>query len=129
MTDWGAQPGGVPAAERDYLAQQGPGWMERFHAQRHFDLYAELAAVLCCVAVTPPAETEAVLAAAREADGSLRGEEQRIGERTRGIEDAGRRRFVAAYHTTLAATLASFACAVGLARVAQPAAAPSAEGD
>jgi hypothetical protein len=126
MTDWGAQPEGVPANERAYLAERVPGWMQAFHAQRHFDLYAELAAVLCCVALPPPAEAEDVLAGAREEDGSIRGHEERVQERTRGLEDTERRRFVAAYHTTLAGTLASFGLGVGLARAAQPAAAAAA---
>jgi hypothetical protein len=41
-----------------------------------------------------------------------------VAERTRGIEDPERRRFVSAYHTTLAATLASFALREGLERTA-----------
>lgn len=116
MTDWGAQPDGLPAAERAYLTERAPRWMEAFRRQRHFDLYAELAVVLRCIDAPAPAEAEPVLAAAQEADGGVPGPAERVAERTRGIEDAGRRRFVSCYHTTLAATLASFALDVGLAR-------------
>jgi len=116
MTDWGADPHGLPATERAYLAEHGPRWMEAFRRQRHFDLYAELAAVLCCVEAPAPAEAESVLRAAQEEDGAVPGPAERIAERTRGIEDAERRRFISAYHTTLAATLASFALTVGLGR-------------
>lgn len=126
MTDWGAQPEGVPAAERAYLAERVPGWMRDYRAQGHFDLYAELAAVLSCAALPPPAEAEDVLAGARDPDGSIRGPEQRVRERTRGLDDPDRRRFVSAYHTTLASTLASFGLRVGLARAAQPATATTA---
>jgi hypothetical protein len=116
MTDWGAQPHGLPAAERAYVAEWGPRWMDAFRLQRHFDLYAELAAVLCCVEAPVPPEAESVLASAQEADGGVPGPADRIAERTRGIEDPDRRRFVSRYHTTLAAMLASFALDAGLAR-------------
>jgi hypothetical protein len=116
MTDWGAAPEGLPAAERTYLAEWAPRWMDAFRRQQHFDLYAELAVVLCCIEAPCPAEAESVLAAAQEADGAVPGPADRIAERTRGIEDPGRRRFVSCYHTTLAATLASYALGPGLAR-------------
>ena len=124
MTDWGADPQGVPPAERAYLAQQGPRWMEAFRRDRHFDLYAELAAILRCVDAPAPPEAESVLRAAQEDDGAVPGPAERIAERTRGISDPERRRFVSAYHTTLAATLASFALTVGLARSGATAAQP-----
>jgi hypothetical protein len=118
MTDWGAEPQGLPEAERAYLEARCPRWMEAFRGRGHFDLYAELAAVLCCAGVNAPAEAEAVLARAQQDDGSVPGPAERVAERTRGIEDPDRRRFVGAYHTTLASTLASFALRHGLERTA-----------
>lgn len=124
MTDWGAHPDGLPAPVREYLAGNGRQWMDAFRAQRHFDLYAELAVALRCVDAPGPAdEVEAVLRAAQEEDGAVPGPAARVAERTRGIDDPQRRRFVCAYHTTLAAMLASFAATVGLARAAHGAAA------
>jgi hypothetical protein len=93
-----------------------PRWMAAFRARSHFDLYAELAAALCCIAEAPPPETEDVLRAAQQDDGAVPGPAERIAERTRAIDDAERRRFLSAYHTTLAATLASFGAGPGLAR-------------
>jgi hypothetical protein len=125
MTDWGAHPEGLPEAARRQLAAHVPGWMDAFRARRHFDLYAELAATLGCAGLAAPAEVEAVLAGARQPDGAVPGPGERVRERVRGIEDPDRRAFVAAYHTTLASTLASFAGAAGLARAAQPAPSPA----
>ena len=116
MTDWGADPSGLPAPARAYVAANAPRWMDAFRGRSNLDLYAELAAALACIDVPPPAETESVLAGAQEDDGAVPGPAERVAERTRGIEDPARRAFIAAYHTTLAATLASFAAGVGLAR-------------
>ena len=121
MTDWGADPDGLPAAERGYLAENAPRWMDAFRAQGHFDLYAELAAAVCCAGASAPPEAEAVLRGAQQPDGAVPGPAERVAERTRGVEDAQRRRFIAAYHTTLAALLASFALTAGLARSRGPA--------
>ena len=115
MTDWGAHPQALPEADRAFLCAQAPGWMDAFRQQGNFDLYAELAAAVSC-AGGAPGPAEVVLAAAQEQDGSVKGPAARVAERTQGIEDAERRRFVAAYHTTLAATLASFAATAGLFR-------------
>jgi hypothetical protein len=122
MTDWGADPQGLPAAERAFLGENAPRWMTAFRAQAHFDLYAELAAALCCAGQAVPMEAEAVLRGAQQPDGAVPGPAERVAERTRGIEDPEHRRFVSAYHTTLAATLASYALTVGLFRAGVPAA-------
>ena len=116
MTDWGAEPDGLPANARAHVEASAPRWMAAFRARSNFDLYAELAATLCCIGVAPPAEAEDVLRAAQQDDGAVPGPAERVAERTRGIEDPERRRFVSAYHTTLAATLASFGAGPGLAR-------------
>lgn len=121
MTDWGADPPGLPAEERAYLADRVPRWMEGFRARAHFDLYAELAAGLCCAGEAAPPEAEPVLRGAQEEGGAVPGPAGRVAERTRGIEDPARRAFISAYHTTLAAMLASFAMTVGLARTRVPA--------
>jgi hypothetical protein len=118
MTDWGAEPEGLPETDRAYLEARGPRWMEAFRGRGHFDLYAEVAAALCCARVGVPAEAEVVLGRAQQDDGAVPGPAERVAERTRGIEDPERRRFVSAYHTTLAATLASFALREGLERTA-----------
>jgi hypothetical protein len=115
MTDWGARDGALPEADRAFLAARVPGWMEDFRAQGQLDLYAELAAVLACVGGAAP-QAEAVLRAAQEEDGSIKGPAARAAERTRGVLDPERVRFIGAYHTTLASTLASFAVTVGLRR-------------
>lgn len=114
MTDWGGDPAGLPAGARAYLEANAPRWMAAFRAGGNFDVYAELAASLCCAGSPPPAETEEVLRAAQQDDGAVPGPAERVAERTRAIEDPERRRFVSAYHTTLAATLASFGAGPGL---------------
>ena len=122
MTDWGAEPEGLGEAERAYLAARAGGWMASFQAAGNFDLYSELAITLACAGAPVPGEVEGVLGQAQQEDGRVPGPTACAAEGTPGIEDPERRRFVGAYHTTLVATLASFAAGVGLARGSRPAA-------
>lgn len=49
LTDWGADPHGIPPAVADYLARYLPAWLEDWAELEHWDLVGELLVVDACL--------------------------------------------------------------------------------